>query len=102
MSRTIRYKNEAYRRWWWCDTEDEQYKCHRCNGYHGKRFYGNLPICADGVYSETPQNRTLKDDRRHRDRKIAKKFVQDYLSDKDIENIPYPCNKDIRMDYYLL
>jgi len=101
MSRTIRYKNEAYRRWWWADTEDSQYKCTRCNGFHGKRWHGNLPICADGVYSETPQNKFLKFDRRRRERKIGKNFIQKFYEDKDIEDIPYLCNKDVRIDFYL-
>lgn len=97
MSRTIRHRRTFA---WY---QEERFVCKTCGRTHGFIYMKpNVPECADGQYCETSCNRQLKDARRHTDRTTAKKFVTNYYAGNDIENIPYPCNKDIRMDYYLI
>ena len=99
MSRTYRLKKHEYRSRFY--PEDDVW-CERCKGFHFTRWRGNAPICADGVHSESTPNRILKDARRATQRKVGKDFIQKFKADYDIEDIPYLCNKDIRMDYYLI
>lgn len=101
MSRTYRRKNSEFHYRYWHEPDDHKW-CDRCRDFHFTRWRGNTPICADGVYSESTSNRILKDARRATQRKVGKDFVQKFQSGYDIEDVPYICNRDIRMDYYLI